>query len=85
MSRTKILIVIQGGIIQNICTSNPDVDIAVIDYDVFENDEDDDPVNVYPTENFNGNWADTIDTKNLSDHEEIVLARLKEADAEFPL
>lgn len=37
--KTKILIRVEGGIVQSICSNNPSVEIAVVDYDNVDNGE----------------------------------------------
>ena len=39
-SKIKILITVEGGIVQNVCTNNSDCEIVIIDYD----DKGDEPV-----------------------------------------
>ena len=39
-SKIKILITVEGGIVQSVCTNNPDCKVVIIDYD----DKGDEPV-----------------------------------------
>lgn len=90
MAKNKILIVLEGGLIQNILLTNPDIEVCVIDYDL-ANDHGADSIEaameeavcVRETGTFDGSWASTL-TGNLSATEKLVLDRLVELDKEFP-
>lgn len=87
MAKGKILIKIEGGVIQNIISTNPDLDICVVDYDAFQDGDEseiDSAVNVWPHEHFHGEWSKTITGVDLTDNEEMVKQRLTELDEEFP-
>lgn len=88
---TKILIVMSGGIIQNILSTDSNVVICKVDYDKFGDthpdgvDEDGNPVPVIEEPDlFDGNFADTL-TDYLTRNEKIVKQQLAVLDAEYPM
>jgi len=94
MTKIKVLIVMDGGLIQNICCTHPD-DVAIcrVDYDVFQcvNGTPDqvalEACYVEPQVELmsTGKWADTMGTTDLSKRGVAVKSLMEQLDIEFPL
>ena len=73
---TKILITVEGGIVQSVCASNPDVRIMIIDYDKHS----DEPVSVsgkYEPDGVFENMAEEAFTGELTENEKFAQDELK--------
>lgn len=71
--KPKILITVEGGIVQSVCTSSPDFEIMIIDYD--------EPVCVsgkYEPDGVFQNMAEEAFSGKLSEDEKYAQARLKD-------
>lgn len=75
--KNKVLINVQGGVIQSICANSEDTEIVVIDYDNFETGEDEVVKMYHPDMTFK-RYADCMEGKvnELSEAEKTVLQEL---------
>lgn len=76
-SKVKILITVEGGIVQSVCASSADVEIAIVDYDKHS----DDPVCVSvpssPDVVFSGHAWEQCFTGKLDEDEKAAQEELK--------
>jgi hypothetical protein len=35
MNKTKVIVSVRGGLVTQVCSNNPDIDVSVLDYDNF--------------------------------------------------
>jgi hypothetical protein len=77
---TRIVVVVEGGLIQNIMADNPNAEVVVIDYDI-DGSTDERITPIYDTEAFVTKWENPGDIERNPAHVEYVF---KVADGENP-
>ena len=75
MSKNKIIITVEGGIIQSVCATDPKLEIVVIDYD---NDDEDKVFKYEPDYIFKEGEGYKVLLGNLNGVEKLVREELKE-------
>jgi hypothetical protein len=86
MAKSKVLIVVVGGLIQGLYSAGQEVDVCVVDWDNLKAGGDPaQEVTVHAMADFNGMYADALSLDLKDELESEVHAKLKRLDAEFPL